>query len=244
MSKNFDLFQQIDRQRHRRNHEAFVLPSAPPQPPRLQASESVRAELAKLVHRLFLTPGSAPRQTVVFAGVEEGKGAAKVCAYAGDMLASQVSGSVCVVDANLRSPALHEIFGWGNGRGLAELVLDSTRPEDVAARLSDQLWLITAGSANPDSPVVTSELMRNQLAELRGQFDYVLIDSPPAGVYPDAASLAVMSDGIILVLQANSTRRDVARQVKDDLEAAGVRVLGAVLNDRTFPIPDLIYSKL
>lgn len=82
------------------------------------------------------------------------------------------------------------------------------------------------------------------MTELRADFDYVLIDAPPIGSSNDATVLASSTDGLVLVLKANSSRRESARGAIHDLQAAKVRVLGAVLNQRTFPIPQSIYDKL
>ena len=86
--------------------------------------------------------------------------------------------------------------------------------------------------------------MRARIAELRTEFDYVLIDSPVLSVSNDAASLGRASDGVVLVLKAHSSRREVARKAVENFENERVRVLGAVLNKRTFPIPESIYNKL
>jgi Mrp family chromosome partitioning ATPase len=82
------------------------------------------------------------------------------------------------------------------------------------------------------------------MMELSKEFDYVLIDAPPVSSYADAVLLGQMADGVILVVEANSTRRGTARMVKETFEGAKVRLLGAILNNRTFPIPEALYRKL
>jgi Mrp family chromosome partitioning ATPase len=72
----------------------------------------------------------------------------------------------------------------------------------------------------------------------------VLILAPPAAQYGDAALLGQETDGVILILESNQTRRETARIATQNLTAAKVQVLGAVLNNRTFPIPESIYRKL
>jgi Mrp family chromosome partitioning ATPase len=92
--------------------------------------------------------------------------------------------------------------------------------------------------------LLSSERMRQRIAELRAEFEYVLIDTPAIGSSNDATVLGSATDGLVLVLKANSSRRESARGAIHDLRAAKVRVLGAVLNQRTFPIPQAIYDKL
>jgi Mrp family chromosome partitioning ATPase len=86
--------------------------------------------------------------------------------------------------------------------------------------------------------------MIQRLTELRQRFTYLLIDSPATNLYADVALLSPVSDGAILVLEADSTRGDAALQAKDVLLAAKFRLLGAALNKRTFHIPEFIYHRL
>jgi Mrp family chromosome partitioning ATPase len=86
--------------------------------------------------------------------------------------------------------------------------------------------------------------MKERLAELRSTFDYVLIDAPPLNSYADAMVFGRLADGVVLVLEANATRREAALQVAESLRSAKISVLGAVLNKRTFPIPSALYKRL
>ena len=80
--------------------------------------------------------------------------------------------------------------------------------------------------------------------ELRAEFDYILINAPTMGTTANLTLLGQMADGVIFVVEANSTRRETTKQFKESLEEAHVRVLGVVLNNRTFPIPEAVYRKL
>jgi hypothetical protein len=82
------------------------------------------------------------------------------------------------------------------------------------------------------------------LAELRGEFDYVLVDVPPLNVFEDALAFGQLVDGAVLVVEANATRREAAMQAADRLRKAGIPVLGAVLNNRTFAIPKALYERV
>jgi Mrp family chromosome partitioning ATPase len=70
------------------------------------------------------------------------------------------------------------------------------------------------------------------------------MDTPPMSSYSDAALLGQLTDGVILVIDSASTRREPARIAKENLEAAKIPVLGAVLNRRTYPIPEALYRRL
>jgi Mrp family chromosome partitioning ATPase len=91
---------------------------------------------------------------------------------------------------------------------------------------------------------MNSSRLAARIGELRGEFGYVLMDSPPVNVYSDAISLGQSADGVVLVLSANSTRKEAGRKAKESFEMAGARLLGAVLNNRTYPIPQGLYDRL
>ena len=100
-------------------------------------------------------------------------------------------------------------------------------------------WDKTIDAAKREGKVVVSIPTS---AELRKEFDFVLIDTAAMSVSNDAISLGSFSDGVVMVLKANASRRETARQAIQDLQGGNARVLGAVLNQRTFPIPDTIYK--
>ena len=203
-------------------------------------------EEAKLVQRLFLS-GAGGVRLVVFCGVEPGHGAGQVCAGASEVLAAQVSGGVCAVDANFSFPQLHPHFGVPSCPGLTDAVSDHGPLQSFVQQTPiANLWLISCGSGASEEvrTVLPPDRLQARLGDLRAQFDYILVSAPPAHLSADTIALGRFSDGVVLVLEANSTRREVAQKSKLSLETANVKLLGAVLNNRTFPIPRAIYSKL
>ena len=211
------------------------------------ASRHAGEEIFKLVQRVFILPGpgNAPG-AVAFCGVGPSAGCSWLCARVGEVLASQVSGSVCLVDANLRAPSLHFQFDVEKGSGFSDFMRTSESPCDFARRLpAMNLWLITAGSAGKEPNGALAALkLRARFAELRSEFDFVLVDTPALDSYADAILLSQQTDGIILVVGSHSTRRETALNAKKNLEAAQISMLGAVLNKRTYPIPEAIYRNI
>lgn len=220
--------------------------SADPLPestPALEMSAAIRDEISKLVQNLFLSPQGARR--VVFSSTESGSGCSWMSARAAMLLAQQGRGTVCLVDSNLRSPGLHQQFGVENHHGLSDALANTAPIREYVHRLSQNLWLLSCGSSTENGQTLLgSDRMRSRLAEMKMVFDYVLLDSAPLNTYNDAVVLGGLSDGVVLTLKANSSRRERARRAIHDLQAANVRVLGAVLNQRTFPIPEGLYQKL
>jgi protein-tyrosine kinase len=204
-------------------------------------------EIARLVQRLFLSssPGEE-RKTIVFCGVNPGSGCSWVCAKAAELLAGQIPGRVCVIDANLRSPSLHEYFHVEVGVGFADAMRQPGPINDfVRSTSTNHLWLMTSGAVGqaPNGALNTARLQA-RFAELRGEFDFLLVDVPAISLFGDALLLGQLSDGIVLVIASNSTRREPARAAKQILQDANVLILGAVLNKRTYPIPEAVYRRL
>jgi len=246
MSRNFELLQQIEKEREVFPVVAPAAVSGNGKKPALDLDAITREERMKLIQRLFLLPGAEAPRVVVFCGVETGNGSTWVCARAGETLAAEVKAAVCLVDANLRTPFLHQHFATNNLLGLADAVHQAGPVRNFAHSVNGgNLWLMTCGakSADPHS-LLASDALRERLAELRAQFDYVLLDGPPVNLYADTTLLGKLADGAVLVVEANSTHREVARKAKETLDAAKVRLLGVVLNKRTFPIPESLYRRL
>jgi Mrp family chromosome partitioning ATPase len=205
-----------------------------------------REESLRLMQRVFLAQTVEPVRTVVFAGIDHGNGCSQLCARTAETLAGNVSGSICLVDANFRSPALPEMFGVSNHHGLTDALRRTGPIRSFAKPLREQkLWLLSCGSLAGDSArLLNSDLLQKRFVDLRKEFDYVLIDAPPLTRYSEAIVLGKLADGLVLILEANSTRREVAISMAESLRAAQVRILGAVLNKRTFPIPERLYNFL
>lgn len=203
-------------------------------------------EEIKLVERIFLSPDSGSNRVVLFSGVDDADGGARVCAQAAQTLAAQIHGAVCVLDADLYSRSLQRQFLVKDRAGLSEALLQGGPVRNYAQPLPPgNLWIITCGgeATNPQVPL-NSDRMRVRFDELRRQFDYILINAPSISTTAQLTQFGQLSDGVIFVVKANSTRRGTTRQLKESLEELRVRVLGVVLNDRTFPIPDSVYRKL
>lgn len=251
MSRNFELLheagkvQELLRQRviDQSAHSPVLLV---PGTPSVQIEGVARDEVNKLVQRLFFAPSSQRPREIVFVGTEPGNGSSWMAARVADILASQVSGAVCVVDCDLLSPSLHQEFRVPNQVGLSDALAGTESIRQYVQQLSrPNLWLLSSGMVSEKSrQLLTTETMRRRLLELRSEFDYVLLDVAPLSVANHSTTLGNWSDGITLVLKANASSRKGARQALKDLQASNAPVLGAVLNQRTFPIPESIYKRL
>jgi capsular exopolysaccharide synthesis family protein len=198
------------------------------------ASSPFLQEATKLVYKLFTAAGDPALSSVLFCGIDQAHNSSAICIRAAEILAAQMQKTVCVVDGNVRTPSMHRYFGLKNQRGFSDAILQAGPLRGFAHQLNDgNLWVMTAGTVQQQGLVFSGgEQLRSRILELRSLFDYVLIDAAPAGLFLDAVILGQLVDGAILVIESNSTKREMAFQAKEALEAAKVRILGAVLNSR------------
>ena len=150
---------------------------------------------------------------VVFAGIDHGNGCSQIATSVAETLAGNAPGAVCLVEANFRSPALPGMLGTTNYHGLTDALLEEGSIRSfIKPVCNDRLWLLSSGPLAADSPnLLSSERMKARSAELRQEFDFVIVDAPPMTRYADAIALGQLSDGIVLVLEAESTRQEAAR---------------------------------
>jgi hypothetical protein len=203
------------------------------------AEEQIRG----LVRQVFLPGWPKPAHQVVLSPVDSETDISSICMQVGLALSAQVRGTTCLVEANLNSPGLEPVVEK-NGHDLIATEKTSSFG-NPARQLSSELWLIPRNVfIGENENGLSGAWLRERLTELRRTFDYTILYGPPAGVGSEAALLASLCDGMILVVEANSTRRVAAQKVKEKLHAANARLLGAVLSERTFPIPQTIYKNL
>ena len=134
---------------------------------RLDLDRIAEEESLRLVQATFLGPAADSPRVVMFAGIDSGNGCSHVCVQAAESLANNVKGSVCLVDANLRTPSLPEFFGVTNHHGLTDSLRTTGTIREFAKKMRpDNLWLLTCGSLAADSStLINSGLMKMRIAE-------------------------------------------------------------------------------
>lgn len=151
---------------------------------------------------------------------------------------------VLVIDCDLRRPKMHELLGTPSRPGLSELLRGKADPEAVFQKTKvPNLSLLPSGKlpANP-SELIGSSKMSRLLEQLKEKFDYVISDTPPVMAVTDAGVLGAIADGVILVVKAECTKRDIVLRAQTLLKGANAKLVGCVLtNIREFS-PYYIYS--
>ena len=153
---------------------------------------------------------------------------------------------VFVVDANLRTPSLHQAFRLEREDGLTELCFGKRKLEEVVKKTQfDNLWVITSGTPHPNPFMIfQKQVLDSHIEQMKAGADWVLFDSPPVNSYPDSSTLARKVDGTVMVVQAERTRWQVARRNIERLENGNGNFLGVILNKRKFYIPGWLYKTL
>jgi capsular exopolysaccharide synthesis family protein len=167
---------------------------------------------------------------VTSAGPQEGK------TTTATSLAVTMAGSgnrVLLVDADMRRPRVHRIFGAPNAMGLSSLILGEGQLTDaIRATEIPNLSILPCGPVPPNpAELLHTAAFRKILSEAAERFDRVVVDSPPVGVVADAVVMSTHADGTLVVLKAGRTSRDLARQGIRQLRDVNARILGALLND-------------
>jgi capsular exopolysaccharide synthesis family protein len=192
---------------------------------------------------LFSRPEKPP-QVIVLTSPSPSEGKTATTLNLGIALA-QDGYKILVIDADLRKGCCHTRLGVRNHRGLSNVLTGNLALEDGIQRTSvGGLSLLSRGICPPNpGELLGSNKMRQVLKTLREQFNFILIDSPPAIAVSDAAVLSMMCDGVIMVFNGRKTTTASARQAIERLDAIRAPILGAVLNRIDLGNPDYSYYR-
>ena len=197
-------------------------------------AECFRAVLTSI---LFTGANGHRPKVIVLASSSPEEGKTTVASNLAIALA-EISRRVLLIDGDLRRPRLHQLFNLDNDYGLSDLLRERQPVEGYPmTTLVDEtgipgLYLLPSGKASLSvASLLHSTRLREWLACFRQKFDAVLIDTPPMLQLPDARVLGRLADGVVLVVRAGQTSRDMARAACQRFEEDGTRILGTVLND-------------
>lgn len=185
-------------------------------------------------------------KTILFSGTNHGDGSSTTAINFASTLARNDQIKVLLVEANLRTPILREIFHLKSTYGLSDLLANGVDAGSLVNPVDQGgLYVVTCGERTT-SPVKLFESNRfcGFLKAMRERFDYVILDGPPIPSFSESRILCSKVDGVVMVLAAGRTREQVARKAKREIEEAGGKVLGLVLNRRKFYIPQWLYCRL
>lgn len=194
-----------------------------------------REQIRGLVRRVFFNNEALSVKQVIFSSAGRNPHVADICDQVGQALSLETSADIAIVDCESGEKEGTRVRRYGGSAAI----------KAQSMQTAANLWRVPAfGVRECGQGLKTGRYWLSWLAELRSEFEYSIIHGPAAGISSEAALLGELADGIILVVGANSTRRAIARNIKERLEASRSRILGTVLSERTFPIPERIYRRL
>ncbi len=196
---------------------------------------SVQAEAYKHLRTsvLLSIAGRAPRTLLVTSSVPaEGKTTTVVNMAT---VLAQTGAKVLVIDADMRRPRLHQVFGVENREGLSTALSSDMTLNEILAMVNQyqdtNVYLLSSGAIPPNpAELLGSEQMRNLLEGASGAFKYIIIDSPPIASFTDGVLISSLVDGVLLVVHGGRTSRQVVKRTRQMLQEIGARIIGVVLN--------------
>jgi capsular exopolysaccharide synthesis family protein len=181
--------------------------------------------------RLQQTSNGRSLNALVVTSPARGEGRTHTAASLALSMTKEFDRRVCVMDADLRSPHLREVFGLPDGPGLVDVLTERARLEDALVHIDDlNLTVLPGGEATAQPELLGSIAMRRIMQALRAQFDRIVIDAPAANPVADVALLTPLVDGLMLVVRAGITPKPLIHDAIASINSD--KLLGVVLNDK------------
>jgi succinoglycan biosynthesis transport protein ExoP len=204
-------------------------------------SAAQQGEFSQLANRLLGIKREERGAVIAFASSASGEGASFVSYNAAMMLATVYQQKVAWIDANFLSP--QKLLAHTDGLSLATLLQHPERLADL--RPTGNPALIPGGSSLAAvRGLFADEKCQELMRALSERFDFTVIDLPPVLGTSDAALMAAATDGLTLVVEQRFLKREIIGHGMEALRAKSVRVLGAVINKRSYDLPKVIYDRL
>lgn len=169
-------------------------------------------------------------KSIVITSSEQGEGKSTTAANLALSLA-QGEKKVVLIDCDLRKPSIHKKFKVSNATGLSDVLIGKERLSNTLKRHGENLLILPSGKIPPNpSEMLSSKAMSNLLEELKEDFDYIIIDTPPIQAVTDSQILSTKVDGTLLVIRAKETKRESVHNAVNLLKKVNAHIMGTVLN--------------
>ena len=207
---------------------------------------SLQAEAYKHLRTSILlsTAGRAPKTLLVTSSLP-GEGKTTTVVNTATVLA-QTGAQVLVIDADMRRPRLHQVFGLSNNDGLSAILSSDMTKADVLSNINKfrdtNIYLLSSGAIPPNPAELLGSTQMKRLLDLAGEtFNYIVIDSPPVASFTDGVLISSLVDGVLLVVHGGKTSRQVVKRTRQMLVEIGAKIIGVVLNKADVRSNDYYY---
>jgi len=207
----------------------------------VETNSSIAESYRQLRTALMLSSaGHAPR-TLLITSSQPAEGKTTTSVNTAISLA-QTGAAVLLVDADLRRPRVHRIFNLKNNAGLCNYLAGECDLSSLIQVAMPNLYVLPVGPLPPNpAELLGSPKMKQMIETLSVNFDYVVIDSPPVSSFADSLILSALVEGVIIVVKAGMTPREMAQRTKAHLQSVGAKILGVVVNQIKLQPHDYYY---
>ncbi len=180
---------------------------------------------------LLFAMSTSKRKTIVITSAQPGEGKSTIALNL-SFVFSEAKYKTLLIDGDFRKPILHKRLKLKNTVGLSNVLAGFTEENESIVHYAENLHVIPAGEIPPNpSELLGSPIMEQFLQRMEEKYDYIVIDTPPSIVVTDSIAVASLSAGIVLVMREGTTVHPCAEKVLSQMEFAGIKVLGIVLNN-------------
>ncbi len=218
----------------------------PSEPIILYRSENIANAFTIIRGNIQNNEGEKAIKTICVTSSIRGEGSSTIALNFAASAAEADNQRILLLDANLRHPSLHKVFGIDNSDGLSDILFGNAQPEDVVKNTGiTNLQLVPAGELQINlNRVFSRTAIKRALNSFGEKYDLIVLDSPPVTKFSDASTISGAVDGMILVVAAHRTRSEVISEALKQLNNSGAHILGSILNKREYIIPNSFYKRL
>lgn len=197
------------------------------------------AEFRRLLFRLLSQNTGKDLKSILVTSAMLSEGKSTVSSFLAITAAVRKGLKTLLIDCDLRRPNMHNHYSVPREHGIAEIIIEGFNPRDAVKKTEiEKLDVLTAGhEINNPSTVFDPEAIGVLIDEMKFYYDLIVIDSPPLLPVSDPMLLAPKVDGVLLVIKAGATQKEVARRANEILENSNCNVLGVVLNNVNNALP-------
>ncbi len=199
----------------------------------------IGTEFRRLLHNITRPVNGVSRKSFLITSAMLSEGKSTVSSYLAITSAAFKKRKTILIDADLRRPTIHQIFDLPLENGLTDIIDGAVKAEDAfkSTRIPD-LWIVTAGTLkkNP-TELFESELVKEAINKVKFYFDLVIVDCAPIIPVSDPVVLGPEMDGLLLVVKAGATQKEVIKRATAIIGKTDANIVGVVLNNVAGVLP-------
>ncbi len=210
--------------------------------------ENFRRSLLSLRNSIESEMKQKESRVIMFTSAVRGEGKTTIVAHLARMLASSGTEKVMLVDCSVMRPQLHALFKQENDAGIVDYLCGTAELDKIVKPIEKGVFdLVTVGT--PHREDITQQLFHSERMQLffrqaAEQYNYVLVDTSAILEVPETSIIGSYMDGVVLVIHAGKTKREVLKRAMVMVEKLDGKFIGSVLNKKKYYIPEFIYRRV